>query len=395
MNKIERKVLIWIEGHLLLILLFAATLLGLIIRFALKDFVSNDFIWYLQPWYQEIAENGINEQVGNYNLLYQMVIWVLTRLSIEALYAYKIFSCIFDLLLALAAAAIVGIKVEGKRKEKALLTYSAVWLSPLVFLNSAAWAQCDAIYVFFCLFALLALDGRKYKSAFCLLGLAFAFKLQAVFLLPLFFFVYFLRREFSLLHFLLIPVIMMAVSSPALLWGRSLTEVFTIYANQTDTYQAISMNYPSVWILLCNSVDASAYSYMKMPAICMTVFLLALLMYYWLQKGYKAEGKSLYSMAYLLIYTCVLFLPAMHDRYGFLYEILAIVLAMMIPRMIPLSIGLICIGLNTYGAYLFENTENLMLLSCLNLAIYLVSILLLGGEMAADTKERKEGLHER
>ena len=141
------------------------------------------------------------------------------------------------------------------------------------------------------------------------------------------------------------------------------------------------MNYPSVWLLLCKAGDASQYSTMKAFTICICAFALTLMMFWWIQKGYKAEGKNLYIMAYLLCYTCVLFLPSMHERYGFLYEILAIVLAVMIPKMTLLSIALICISMNTYGAYLFGSSENLLTLTWLNIVIYVASIFLLGKEL--------------
>ena len=157
----------------------------------------------------------------------------------------------------------------------------------------------------------------------------------------------------------------------------------------------MAINYPSVWMFLCKAGDASQYSYMKIPAICITVFVLALMMFWWLQKGYKAEGKNLYIMAYLLVYTCVLFLPSMHERYGFLYEILAIILAVVMPKMIPLCIGLIYISLSTYGAFLFGNTENLLALSWLNSIIYIVSIFMLEKEFVVDIKKKEDILCER
>ena len=230
----------------------------------------------------------------------------------------------------------------------------------------------------------------------CLLGIAFAFKLQSIFILPLIFFVYFVRREFSVIKFVLIPLSMVGVTLPAALWGgRGLTEVFTIYANQTNIYQSISSNYPSIWLLLCNAGDASQYNTMKIFAIGTCMCVLILMMFWWIKEGYKAEGKNLYIMAYLICYTCVFFLPAMHERYGYLYEILAIILAVMIPKISMLSIALICISMNTYGKFLFGNSENLLVLAWLNILIYVASILLLKTEMDTHTKEREDGLHER
>ena len=219
MNKVERKIMLWIENHLSSILFVACTLGGIIIRFSLKDIVSGDFVSFLQPWYEEIAVNGISAQVGDYNLLYQVIICVMTKFYVTPLYAYKMLSCFFDLVLAVTTCVIVGMNCKRFKKEKAVLTYCLVWLSPIVALNSAGWAQCDAIYGAFCFLSILTLGQRKYNASLCLLGIAFAFKLQAVFMLPLFFFVYFVRKEFSILRFALIPLSMVGISFPAVLCG--------------------------------------------------------------------------------------------------------------------------------------------------------------------------------
>lgn len=385
MNAKEEKLLLWINEHLPMVLLLFCTLIGVIIRFALKDVVSEDYVLHLQPWYDEIREHGISRQIGDYNLLYQMMIWVMTKFKVPSLYAYKLCSGFFDIFMAMTAFAAVQ-RLTG-RVEKAALAYCAVWLSPIVFLNSAAWAQCDAIYSAFCLSAVLALEYRKYNVSLILLGIAFAFKLHTVFILPLFLFVYCARREFSILRFALVPLSMMGISLPAVIYGRRcITEIFTIYANQTSSYQSLSLNYPSPWLFLCQARDIDQYNCMKLPAICVSVCILALIMFWWLQKGYKAEGKNLYIMAYLLTYTCVFFLPSMHERYGFLYEVLAIILAAVMPKTAPLSVGLICISMCTYGSFLFGNEVNLSALSWLNLVIYIVSLFLLDREMAAAAK---------
>ena len=395
MSKIEKNILSWIDKHLLFILLAACTLVGVIVRLGLKNIASSDFVEFLQPWYEEISETGLSKQVGNYNLLYQLIIWAMTKLPIRSLYGYKIFSCVFDMVLAVTAFAIVDMIYKHQRREKSVLAYCIVWLSPIVFLNSAAWAQCDAVYSSFCLLAVMMMDRKKYSAGLCLLGIAFAFKLQAVFILPLFFFMYYRRRDFSILQFILVPLSMIGISLPAaLIGGRNLAEVISIYADQAIRYQRISMNYPSVWLLLCRANDSSQYAYMRKPTVLLTAFALLLMMFWWLRKGYKAEGKNLYIMAYLLCYTCVFFLPSMHERYGFLYEVLAIVLAVMIPKMILPAIALICISMNTYGSYLFGIEVNISTLAWLNLVIYIASIFVLGKELSANANESKHELYE-
>lgn len=370
MTKFEKRILDFADKHLPLLLAALCTLLGIAVRVSLREVVSGDYKVCLLPWYDAISANGLSRQVGDYNFLYQFIIWILTKIQIPSLYAYKICSCIFDWVLAMTASVIVRSISTHEREWAGCLAYCAVLLSPIVFLNSAAWAQCDAIYSAFALLAILCLERKQYTRAMCFLGVSFAFKLQAVFVLPIFLLVYFTERKFSAARFLLVPCTMVILSSPIVLWGRSLTEVVKIYFSQTGTYQAMSMNYPSPWLLLCQAREQTQYAHLKNAAIIVTVFVLAMLMVWWIRKAYAPTGKNLYMMAFLLVYTCVLFLPAMHERYGYLYEVLAIILAILIPKTIPLCAGLLAISINTYGIFLFGSSGNWSFLACANLFFY-------------------------
>lgn len=381
----EKKLLEWIEKHVIVLFLLGTTLLGLLVRYSLKDFLTTDSTGCLLPWYDEIKMagglSGLKEQVGNYNLLYQFLIALLTYIPINPLHGYKMLSCLFDYLLAGGAAYLVWILADGDRRMKAAVAYAAVLLSPVVFLNSAAWAQCDAIYVFFCIAVLLALIKERYAAAFVFLGVAFAFKLQAVFLLPAVLFFYFVKRKFSVLYFAVVPAVMCVLGLPGVFMGRSLADVFTVYFEQTDYYRSMYINYPSFWVLLENANTDRFYLDMKHGAIAVTVIVLSILMLLWLRKKVEPTGEHLVYMAFLLAYTCVLFLPAMHERYGYLYEILAIVTALLYKKTAPLAVGLILLSLSTYGWYLFEHTVDMTLLAVWNVLIYLGYAVLLGRKM--------------
>lgn len=367
----EKKTLMWLEKHLLPFFVVFVVLLGLGIRFALREVESIDSHNFLLPWYDEIKEAGglwgLGGQVGNYNMPYQTLIALLTYLPVKPLYAYKILSCCFDYLLA--AGVMLCVFSLTKSRWKAVFAFSGVVLSPVVFLNSAAWGQCDSIFTAFLVLSLLMLCRERYIPSFVLLGLAFAFKLQAVFLLPFYLFVYFVKKRFSLLHFLLIPAVMLAASLPNILMGRNPLDVFTLYAYQTGTWQRMYMNYPSFWALLSGD-SAANYDLLRPVAIALTLGLLAGLMAYWVYKKVDLTPDAMLRAAFLLAYTCVLFLPAMHERYGYVYEILAIILAFRDKKTIPLMLGLMALSSLTYGHYLFKTSPSLMLLAAINLLIY-------------------------
>lgn len=388
MNGIENKVLQKIEDNIPWILIILITLIGFFVRFQLRTIVSGDAYMCLMPWYDQIAENGLYEMVGDYGLLYQFMIWIMTRFTwIPSLFAIKIFSCLFDFVMAIGAAFIVHEVAEKDKQWSSVLVYAVIVLCPTVFINSSAWGQCDAVFSAFAVLGIYCLEKEKYNWALIALGMSFSFKLHAVFILPIFLFYYFARRRFSILRFLIVPATMVVTSLPLLFWGRSPFETFGIYAKQTSTWQSIANKYPSVWLLMFKSGNQDQYDYMAPITILITVCVLAAFMVTWLRRKYAVTGINLVIMAFLLTYSCVFFLPAMHERYSFLYEILAIILAVMIPKTMPLTALLIIISCCTYADYLFGTAADFNLLMWLNIFVYLAYILVLGRELKVRNEE--------
>ena len=91
MTKIEKRLFDFVSNHIVVIAFITITILGMMIRIIPRDFVSGDARGYLLPWYEQILENGVSRQVGDYNFAYQLVILLLTKLPLKPLYAYKMF----------------------------------------------------------------------------------------------------------------------------------------------------------------------------------------------------------------------------------------------------------------------------------------------------------------
>lgn len=381
MNSFEKKILEWIERHLYIIIAIVVTVMAIVARCSLSEFVSGDARKFLLPWYYHIEENGLYSQIGDYNLLYQFMIWLMTRLPIKAIYSYKILSCAFDFAMAIIVGFFVHRLSNENKNWNSIIAYSAVLLCPTVFLNSAAWAQCDVIYSAFAVLGIYLLDREQYNLSLISLGVSFAFKLHAVFVLPIYLFVYFKKRRFSLLRFTIVPATMLVLASPLLFWGRNILDTFSIYASQTKTYPAMAKNYPSAWLLFCKAEDESQYMLYKTAAIIFTVFMIAVFMVYWIREKYDPSGRSLVIMTFLLAYTTVLFLPAMHERYGFIYEILGIILAILIPKTIPLCAGLIAVSLGTYGGFLCRTDVWPEDLTWTNFILYVAYVVILTREL--------------
>lgn len=357
MSEAEKRFLLWIEKNLSIIAVIFGTALSLFIRYALKDIESADYVIFLERWYNQILNGGgvdsLKEIVGNYNFLYQMCIAIMTYFPFKSLYAYKILSIVFDYLLAIIVAVLVWSVSDRDRKNKAVMAYLIVICSPIVILNSAAWAQCDAIYVFWAVVAIYALVKEKYLLSFIFLGISFSFKLQSIFILPFFLFTYFVKKKFSILNFIAIPLTMMCANLGGVLFGRSIFDIFFVYFNQANEYKQVALNYPSFWTLFFNSNNTIYYDSQHLVGMIMTVIVLAVLMILCIGKKIDLNNKNLIYMAFILTYTCVLFLPQMHERYGYLYEILAIIVLLLNIKTIKLIVPLYIITFSTYGKYLF------------------------------------------
>lgn len=391
----ERKLWEWIEKNINYFYAVIITIVSLMIRYGLRDFESGDMGSFLLPWYHQMEANGgfraLENQVGDYNILYQTIIAFFTYLPIQPIYQYKILSVIFDYLLAVVVGYCVYDKSKENRQIWGLTAYGAVCLSPLIFLNSACWGQCDSIYTFFCISSLVLFTKEKYGWSFCLYGIAFCFKFQSIFLLPFYLFVYVAKKRYSILYFLWIPFTMIVAGVPGIMAGRGIKDTFLIYLSQTETYPAMFLNYPSFWrcVLVENRQDIAEL--LRMPAVLFTVSLLIVMMFLWLKRKVEINGNSLLYMAFLVVFTCVLFLPSMHDRYGFLYEVLSIILVFAYPKTWILSLALHILSMRSYGLFLFDSgITNYYLLSVINFIVYLMYIVCF--EMIFFPKGKKENI---
>ena len=382
MTKFEKRIVDYISQHLIPISFIVVTVLGILIRIPLRGLVSNDASRFLLPWYEEILENGIGSQVGNYNFPYQFAILIMTKLPLKPLYAYKLLSCGFDFLLAIVCAMMVY--EITKKWSRTLLAYCAVLLSPVVFLNSAAWGQCDSIYVFFAICGIYLLLKDRYFFAMLCFGLSLSFKLQAVFFFPGLMILYFTKKKFSALNFLAVPLTMVVISLPMVFVGRSLLELVQVYVGQADTYHCMTMSYPSLYCIF----SADYYPAYSKVAMILTATALGTMFFCIAYYRIEMTRENIVMLMFLSAFTCVLFLPAMHERYGYSYEILAWVLVFLVPKTAPLCIGLQLLPLRTYSGYLFGSQVNHRVLAYANLILYCLYVYLLMKEMRAARSKR-------
>ena len=84
-----------------------------------------------------------------------------------------------------------------------------------------------------------------------------------------------------------------------------------------------------------------------------------LIMIYLLRNRKEWSMRDFYTAAFLMTYTCVFFLPAMHERYSYCYLILGLFLCFLDRKMLPVFLVLLAIDLTTYSNYLFPLNPSL------------------------------------
>lgn len=400
MTKPEQKFFDFIRKHLFITLFIFITVISMLLRFQGMNYKSDDFLRYLNSWWIAISQQGIEglaHQVGNYNIPYQIIIFILTRFNLDAVIAYKIISLVFDYVLAFSAALLVAqFRDEKFFGFSSVVTYSMVLCSLTVIFNSAFWGQCDGIYTAFILFAIYFINKEKHIPAFIMLGLAFAFKLQMIFIVPLFLYYYATTRKCSILHFLLIPLTDIVLCLPAIFCGRPFFDIFKIYLGQTDEGKQLQMNFPNIYAFFSDGTKRAPYDLLRDFTIYFAIAVLlgglVLLLY---KKPDLTNRENFLLTGIWSVFTCNMFLSSMHERYSYLLDVLLIVYVIAVRKHYIVAILCNLISLRGYGYYIFENYEAITVgqTSIIYIGVYCYVTYLFVREVVLDKKESLRLLH--
>lgn len=360
----------FIKKHCLEILFFVITVISLKARINFLNYESQDFNDFLLSWFNDLKNNGgilgLKYEIGNYNIPYLLIIAILTYIPKSPLMLIKLVSIGFDYVIAIVCMMIIYELLKNNKNKHlyALITYSIIVILPSLILNSSAWAQCDSIYTAFILISLLCILKEKYFKAFIFLGIAFGFKLQAIFILPVYILIYLSNRKFPIYYFLIIPAVNFIMCLPAIVLGRSIFSCLNIYINQISNYTGYaSMNFPNIYALLINNIDES--NLIGNPDIAFssygTLFTLAILAITGiviLYKGIKIDNKMIIELSLWSVLVCTFFLPSMHDRYLYMADVISIIYFIVNRRKVYIPIIINFVSLYVYIEYLYA-TKNL------------------------------------
>ena len=343
-----------------ILLFLVLTGFALIMRYALRNVVAGDYKMFFEPWVATLREAGggikglsAEFEYVDYTTPY---LTILSFISIcpflNTLLLMKLVSIFFDFVAAFAVMAIVYDRT--KNMTYGILGYGALLMVPTVLTNGAMWAQCDIIFTSFVLWSLYFMLKDKPAWSMAFYGIAFAFKLQTLFLAPLYVILW-MKGKVKLKHFLFLPLMYVIGMIPSLLAGKSFWELISVYffqANgQMDIY-ALSHKFPNIYQLI--GTDSFLFEYAD-AGIWVTLGVLMILMYCFARKQYEMNACLLLRMGMLLTMTVVFFLPHMHERYAILVDVMAIVYVFFDFRKLYIPVLTILCSFAGYTVYLAQN----------------------------------------
>lgn len=323
---------------------------ALILRVFLFSAESDDYLDFLLPWVNFFRDNGgfkaLGTHIGNYNPPYLYFLALFSYFDVNPLYLIKLLSVLFDILLAWACTKLASL--YEKNSVALLVCFFIVLFLPTVVLNGAYWGQCDSIYCFFAVMGLyLALSGKPVGSMLCITA-SFAFKLQAVFILPVYF-ILLLAKKIKPEHLLIFPAAYILYMVPVFLAGGSFADTLTLYVSQAGTVgDAMNYNAPSLTSMFSWQGDTALWSKLLIVGAFAVLFILYAAA---IVKRKSLDDRVLLAFAVLIAVAIPFILPHMHDRYFYPAGILLVILFISDPRYFAAPLFAELASLHCYYAY--------------------------------------------
>ncbi|HEY3311226.1 MAG TPA: hypothetical protein VGK00_06255 [Anaerolineales bacterium] len=317
--------------------------------------ISLDMSAGLFDWYGFIIKRGFvnafKEDFALYTPPYLYLLWLATLVNgiVSQVTIIKLISIAFDLLSSFFIYKIIWLKYPHSRVP--LLAAVLGFTLPTVLLNSAYWGQCDSIYTSFLLACMYFILVERPVWALFFFSLAFAFKLQAIFLLP-FLAVYWLRKRIPWLSFLIIPAVYGVLSVPTILAGRPWLDVLTIYAHQTEKFPKWSSTTPTMYLPLQGRLPLTPV--LTFATVILAALILSLWIYFSWKKSEKDSHASIILTALASVALFPFILPRMHQRYFYPQDMISLVAAFFVPELWFLPILSQVISVLSYSPFLFN-----------------------------------------
>lgn len=295
------------------------------------QYPAGDVMMFVVPWYEHIIAHGrlgvFAQPFSNYTPPYLYLLSGASLLDglIEAYYLVKLLAWVGAIWLVFAGYRLL--KALGVRPILAI----TILILPSVVANVSMLGQADTFWVAPCLLVVAAAVGRRWFWVALWSGVAFAFKAQAAFLAP--FVVHlFITRKVPVYVWLIPPVVYIIAMIPAWLAGWPAWDLATIYLRQA-TWQP---DRPPFYFISNGASWWTIYGGL-FPQLALRTFWIGFVLAFVavgaaLAFVPKLTARKLVTLAIVSAGGIPFLLPAMHERYYLLADVLAFLYALAFPR---------------------------------------------------------------
>ncbi len=345
------------SGNQAVIIAVLLGILSVLICYYMKDYGSGDFSVFL-GWHDYIKNhNGIfalKDKFYDYTPLFIYLITFAVYLPIKKALAIKLIYFLFEILASVYAALIVNERTGSwdKAIDLPVIAFYTILFSPTMILNTQMWGQCDIIYTGLIIASIYYIIKHKLIAAFIFLGFALSFKLQSVFITPLYFFLL-IKKEIHWKYFLLIPAAYISSFIPCILLGRPVQDMYLIYVNQASAFgNLLSYGCANFYQWLSPGL---AGTFVPAGIILTTaaVFIISLAL---LRTRRFITNDLVIKLSLISVLIIPFLLPRMHERYYFAADIISIIFAFYFPKYFYLPVIIILISFLSYGPFLMGLT---------------------------------------
>lgn len=333
------------KNNIAIVFFISLFLIGLVIRIKFLYVEKADYLTFLLPWVEFIKSHGYEEALKyifyDYAPTYIYFLVLIAKLGLNPLVSIKFISFFFEFLLAFYIAKIVHLK--HKTVLSFVAAFSVISVLPTVILNASYLSQCDAIYSALIVGSIYYTLIRKNLTAIILVSLAFVFKMQTAFILP-FYFVLMLRNQIKWYYFLLIPVLFIISTLPAVYFGGPFKELAGVYFMQANKYKFLTLNFPNIYIFISNNL----YDIFKNIGLILTTLITLATGLWLMNKKYIVDFETYIRLAFICSIFVPFILPGMHERYMFLGDALSVLYFFIFRKNILFTIGILSVSTYSY-----------------------------------------------
>lgn len=353
----------WVVG-------LAISVVGMAVRLAVWRPTNPDMDEAFVPWYRYIATHGgfraLADNFANYNppYLYLLAAATYIRPALSPAVAIKGIAVLGEF--AVAASMYRLVRLRFPTGWMPWVAYAVVLFAPTVILNGTVWGQSDALPTACLLLCVYSACRDRPLATVVWFTVAFAIKLQAVFLGPVLLLL-FVERRIPWRYLLAAPIVYVLLLAPAALAGRPWGDLARIYVDQMtwvpeNQGAMLTLNAPTIHAFIPNT-----YYHVAHLAGTLAAGLAGLLLAFsgrWRRGPLDPEG--LIRTATLSAALVPFLLPAMHERYFYAADLFSIAQAFYVPSLAPVALGFQLTSGLAYRVFLARQYVPLKRLALLN-----------------------------